>query len=147
MKVVKKQDITTLIESTMKQAGLLKEGENMSYMAYMDEEEMCEGAGCTDYMEEEEMCEGAGCTDYMEEEEHMDEADTKPDFLDLDKDGDKEESMKKAAKDKEEMEESEEDVVSESVNKLAEEASKHNVISEGLKKELDKFNKITNYKY
>ena len=144
MKVVKKQDITNLIESTMKQAGLLKEGEDMSYMAYMDEEEMCEGAGCADYMEEEEHMDEA---DYMEEEEHMDEADAKPDFLDLDKDGDKEESMKKAAKDKEEMEESEEDVVSESVNRLAEEASKHNVISEGLKKELDKFNKITNYKY
>jgi len=132
MKVVKKQDITTLIESTMKQAGLLKESENMSYMAYMDEEEMCEGAGCADY---------------MEEEEHMDEADAKPDFLDLDKDGDKEESMKKAAKDKEEMEESEMDVVSESVKNLANEASKHNVISEGLKNELDKFRKITNYKY
>ena len=125
MKVVKKQDITTLIESTMKQAGLLKEGENMSYMAYMDEEEMCEGAGCADYMDESD----------------------KPDYIDLDKDGDKEESMKKAAKDKEEMEESEEDVVSESVKNLANEASKHNVISEGLKNELDKFRKITNYKY
>ena len=35
-----------------------------------------------------------------------DEAKAKPDFLDLDKDGDKKEPMKKAAKDKEEMEES-----------------------------------------
>ena len=131
MKIVKKQDITNLIESTMKQAGILKEGEDMSYMAYMDEEEMCEGAGCADY---------------MDEEENMEEADAKPDYIDLDGDGDKEESMKKAAKDKEEMEE-QEDVVSESVKNLAIEASKHNVISEGLKKELDKFNKITNYKY
>ena len=45
------------------------------------------------------------------------------------------------------MEESEMDVVSESVKNLANEASKHNVISEGLKNELDKFRKITNYKY
>ena len=122
MKIIKKQDITNLVESTMKQAGLLKEDETLSMeMAYMDDE--------------------MG----TEEEPVMEE--DKPDFLDLDKDGDKEESMKKAAEDKEEMEESEMDVVSESVNRLASEASKHNVISEGLKKELDKFNKITNYKY
>jgi hypothetical protein len=133
-KIIKKTDITNLVESTMKEAGLLKEGEDMSYMAYMDEEEMCEGEGCPDY---------------MEEEEHMEEADAKPDYIDLDKDGDKEESMKKAAEDKEKMEESveEKDIVTESAEKLAEEASKHNVISEGLKKELGKFNKIINYKY
>ena len=37
----------------------------------------------------------------------LDEKKAKPDFLDLDKDGDKEEPMKKAAKDKKEMDESE----------------------------------------
>jgi hypothetical protein len=131
-KIIKKSDIINISETTMRQAGLLKEGEDMSYMAYMDEEEMCEGAGCADY---------------MEEEENMEEAEAKPDYIDLDKDGDKEESMKKAAKDKEEMEESEMEVVSESVNKLAGEASKHNIISENLKKDLNKFNKIINYKY
>jgi hypothetical protein len=128
MKIIKKQDITNLVESTMKQAGLLQEGESLEMEA--------------SYMEEEDgMCEGEGCMD-------IEEAD-KPDYIDLDKDGDKEESMKKAAKDKEEMDESieEKDIVTESAEKLAEEASKPNVISEGLKKELDKFNKITNYKY
>jgi hypothetical protein len=40
----------------------------------------------------------------VDEEEKVEEA-AKPDFLDLDKDGDKEESMKKAAKEKEEEEE------------------------------------------
>jgi hypothetical protein len=43
----------------------------------------------------------------VDEEEKVEEA-AKPDFLDLDKDGDKEESMKKAAKEKEEEEEEEE---------------------------------------
>lgn len=121
-KIIKKSDIINISEATMRQAGLLGENEELNMEAYMEEEGMCEGEGC------------------------MEEA-AKPDYIDLDKDGDKEESMKKAVKDKEEMEESEMDVVSESVDKLAGEASKHNIISENLKKDLNKFNKIINYKY
>jgi hypothetical protein len=115
-KIIKKSDITTLVETTMKQAGILKEEE-------IDVD--------------------------------VNEAD-KPDYIDLDKDGDKEESMKKASKDKEEMdeacdddmmEEEEMDIVSESTKKLAGQASEHNIISENLKKDLASFNKIINYKY
>lgn len=116
-KIIKKSDITNLVESTMKEAGILKEEE-------IDVD--------------------------------VNEAD-KPDYIDLDNDGDKEESMKKASKDKEEieeacddMEESEEvemDVVTESTKKLAGQASEHNIISENLKKDLESFNKIINYKY
>ena len=115
-KIIKKSDITTLVETTMKQAGILKEEE-------IDVD--------------------------------VNEAD-KPDYIDLDKDGDKEESMKKASKDKEEMdeacdddmmEEEEMDIVSESTKKLAGQASEHNVISKNLKKDLASFNKIINYKY
>ncbi len=119
-KIIKKNDITKLVESTMIQAGLLKEG------------------------------------------------DSKPDFLDLDKDGDKEEPMKKAANEAEEVEitvsddeteikhgdkeveiedEDDKDVVEESVNRLAKDASKHNIITENVKNDLERFNKIMNYKY
>ena len=45
-----------------------------------------------------------GNTPMIDEEEKVEEA-AKPDFLDLDKDGDTEEPMKKAAKEKEEKEE------------------------------------------
>jgi hypothetical protein len=121
-KIIKKNDIIKLSESTMRQVGLLGENEKLNPKTYMSEEGMCEGEGC------------------MEEG-------SKPDYRDLDKDGNEKESMKKASKDKEEMEESEIDVVSESVKKLSTEASKHNIISENLKKELNKFNNIINYKY
>ena len=114
-KIIKKSDITNLVESTMKEAGILKEEE-------IDVD--------------------------------VNEAD-KPDYIDLDKDGDKKESMKKASKDKEEMDEAcdddmmeeEMDVVAESTKKLAGQASEHNIISENLKKDLASFNKIINYKY
>ena len=108
----------------MRQVGLLGENEKLNPKTYMSEEDVCEGKECVD----------------MEEG-------SKPDYIDLDKDGNEKESMKKASKDKEEMEESEIDVVSESVKKLSSEASKHNIISENLKKELNKFNNIINYKY
>ena len=130
-KIIKKSDITTLVESTMKQAGILAENEELNIESYMGD----------DMVDEEGMCEGEGC---------MDES-AKPDYIDLDKDGDKEESMKKASKDKEEIEESEKevemDVVAESTTKLAGQASEHNIISENLKKDLASFNKIINYKY
>tara|TARA_R110000803_G_C11941329_1_gene316615 strand:+ start:55 stop:453 length:399 start_codon:yes stop_codon:yes gene_type:complete len=130
-KIIKKSDITTLVESTMKQAGILAENEELNIESYMGD----------DMIDEEGMCEGEGC---------MDES-AKPDYIDLDGDGDKKESMKKASKDKQ-MEQPEEemevtDVVTESTNRLAGQASEHNTISENLKKDLASFNKIINYKY
>jgi hypothetical protein len=75
----------------------------------------------------------------------------KPDFLDLDGDGDKEEPMKKAAKEKEEnVEETveevveETDIVQESVDNLVEEFNKQN-INEGLSNEIDNFKRFINY--
>ena len=67
----------------------------------------------------------------------------KPDFLDLDGDGDKEEPMKKAAKEKEENVE-ETDIVQESVDNLVEEFNKQN-INEGLSNEIDNFKRFINY--
>jgi hypothetical protein len=127
-KIIKKSDIIRLSENTMRQIGILKENEEVDMEMYNE----------MDYMEEQALCEECGeadcdCT--------MDEAD-KPDFLDLDKDGDKKESMKKASKEKEEK-----DVVEESINRLSREASKHNIISENVKGDLERFNKIMNYKY
>jgi hypothetical protein len=55
-------------------------------------------------VEEEVVAEEDTTPEQYDKNEKVEEA--KPDFLDLDKDGDKKESMKKAAKDKEEMEES-----------------------------------------
>ena len=51
-----------------------------------------------------------------EEENGKESKGSKPDFLDLDKDGDKKEPMKKAAKDKEKMKE-EIDAIAEQLNK------------------------------
>lgn len=139
MKIVKKQDITNLIESTLKEVGLLKEGENMSYMTYMDEEEMCEGEGCGDNLEEnEEVCEECGMKDCQCN--HVEEGESKPDFLDLDKDGDKEEPMKKAAKEKDS------DMIEESIEKTFNDISKKETLNENLKKDLERFNNIMNYK-
>ena len=64
----------------------------------------------------------------MEDINKLWEEDSKPDFLDLDDDNDTEEPMKKAAKEKEAMEES----TNGENDKL-------------LKEELKKFNKIINY--
>jgi hypothetical protein len=47
---------------------------------------------------EEEIVDEAHCTSKRDDEEELEEA-AKPDFLDLDKDGDKKESMKQAAED------------------------------------------------
>jgi hypothetical protein len=82
------------------------------------------------------------------------EKEAKPDYIDLDGDGDKEESMKKAAKDKEEMKEEEmcegegcmeSDVVEESVKELAEAVSKDTNINL-LKEDVDKFKKLINHR-
>ena len=52
----------------------------------------------------------------LPEDEAVDEAKAKPDYIDIDKDGDKKEPMKKAAKDKEKMKE-EIDAIAEQLNK------------------------------
>lgn len=114
-KIITKKQLNIVIESTLKEAG-------------MKMEEKCPECGG---VIKEGLCE-AGCgSDYMGE------ADAKPDFLDLDKDGDKEESMKKAAKEKDEVEESVEELT-ESLLKT----TNTNI----LKEEMDFFNKMINYK-
>ena len=130
-KIITKEKLNLVIESTMKEAGL-----------QMEENQTCEECGGTIT---EGMCNECGSS-YMEEE-------AKPDFLDLDKDGDKKESMKKATKDKEKMEESdymeeeemeETDEIEESISNLTESLN-NTTTKEILKEELDFFNKIINY--
>jgi hypothetical protein len=101
-KIIKKSDITNLVESTMKEAGILKEEEIEATEVVVDENEDIEAD-----VEIDEAC------DDLEESEEVVES----------------------------------DVVAESVNKLASDASEHNIISENLKKDLESFNKIINYKY
>jgi hypothetical protein len=92
-KVITKKELDLVIESTLEEAGLVSE------------ETLCEE------------CQGEGCESCEDKETVGEEENSKPDFLDLDNDNDKEESMKKASKDK----------------------------KEALKEELNKFNKIINY--
>lgn len=100
-KIIKKSDITNLVEATMKEAGILGESEDLDMM--------------TSEAEEIEVT----VSDDETEITH----------------GDKE------------VEIEDKETVEESVNRLAEQASKHNIISENLKKDLESFNKIVNYKY
>ena len=77
----------------------------------------------------------------------------KPDFLDLDGDGDKKESMKKAAKDKKNMEEEElcegddcgGDLIEDSTKELAEDVNK-TTNNKLLSEEMDKFKKLINHR-
>jgi len=92
-KVITKKELDLVIESTLEEAGLVSE------------EKLCEE------------CQGKGCESCEDKKTVGEEENSKPDFLDLDNDNDKEESMKKASKDK----------------------------KEALKEELKKFNKIINY--
>ena len=120
-KIITKKQLSLVIESTLKEAGMKME----------DNKEMC--SECGTGMMVEGMCNECGYSMNMEE------AEAKPDFLDLDNDGDKEESMKKAAKEKEEKDE-----VEESVNDLTESLSK-TTNNELLKEDLDFFNKMIKY--
>jgi hypothetical protein len=118
------------------------------------DDEMKEG----DYMDnmEDNMCSECGggmsegkcneCGDGMSEDEKV-----KPDFLDLNNNGDKEEPMKDAAKDAEEKEvtqitvgKTKYKVVEESVNKLTE-ALSDTTNKEIIKEDMDFFNKMINY--
>jgi hypothetical protein len=137
-KIITKKQLNLVIENTLKEfkynitgnpndPNQLPEPPEELYIP--QEDESCPECGG---MVKEGLCE-AGCgTDYMEE------ADAKPDFLDLDKDGDKEEPMKKAAKEKDEVEESVEELT-ESLLKTT-----NNKL---LKEEMNNFNKLINYKF
>jgi hypothetical protein len=110
LKIIVKKDLDLVIESTLKEAGLVSEDES------------CSECGNT-------VCECG--TSYMDE-------DDKPDYIDLDNDGDKDESMKKAAKDKDDVVESSLSSLSESVNQTTK--------KEFLKEEMDHFNKLINHR-
>lgn len=124
----------------------MKEGDYMNDMGddmktegdYMAKESACNECGGTMV---EGVCEG--CSGMSEDKE------AKPDFLDLDNDGDKKEPMKDAAEEKEVTEitvgETKYKVVEESVNKLTEALSK-NINKEVIKEDMDFFNKMINYK-
>jgi hypothetical protein len=116
-KIISKKDLDLVIESTLKQVGVLSENE------------ACPECGAT-------VCECG--TSYMEEGDYMEE-EPKPDFLDLDKDGDKEESMKDAAED------AKEDITETSINDLAESVSK-TFDASFLTENMDNFNKLINYR-
>jgi hypothetical protein len=137
-KIITKKQLNLVIENTLKEfkynitgnpndPNQLPEPPEELYIP--QEDESCPECGG---MVKEGLCE-AGCgPDYMRE------ADAKPDFLDLDKDGDKEEPMKKAAKEKDEVEESVEELT-ESLLKTT-----NNKL---LKEEMNNFNKLINYKF
>ena len=137
-KIITKKQLNLVIENTLKEFKYNITGnpndpnqlpEPPKELYTPQEDESCPECGG---MVKEGICE-AGCgTDYMEE------ADAKPDFLDLDKDGDKEEPMKKAAKEKDEVEESVEELT-ESLLKTT-----NNKL---LKEEMNNFNKLINYKF
>jgi len=114
-KIITKKDLDLVIESTLKEVDLVSE------------EGSCDTCGGTNGV-----CECG--TSYMEE-------DDKPDYIDLDDDGDKEESMKKASKDKKEKD----DVVESSLNGIAESVNQ-TTKKEFLKEEMDTFNKLINYR-
>jgi len=122
-KVITKKELDLVIESTLEEVGLVSE-ESLC--------EECQGAGCKDCEDRDEFDgrtgEVIGVDSDIDKQRMGEEEDSKPDFLDLDGDNDTEEPMKKAAKEKEAMEES----TNGENDKL-------------LKEELKKFNKIINY--
>jgi hypothetical protein len=93
-----------VVENSAQQEELKRNFHDFSFDSWLTEaEEAIEEAHCTSKRDddEEEELEEAHCTSKRDDKEDLEEA-AKPDFLDLDKDGDKEESMKKAAEDAEE---------------------------------------------
>jgi hypothetical protein len=136
-KIITKKQLNLVIESTLKEfkynitgnpndPNQLPEPPEELYISINDES--C--PECGDVLKEG-LCESGCGTDYMGE------ADAKPDFLDLDKDGDKEEPMKKAAKEKDDVEES--------IDELRE-SLLNTTNTKILKEEMDFFNKMINYK-
>ncbi len=130
-KIITKKDLDLVIESTLKEVGLVSE------------EGSCDTCGGADGV-----CECG--TSYMDEDDKPD----RPDYIDLDNDGDKEESMKKASKDKKEKEsmkkaskdkKEKDDVVESSLNDISESINQ-TTKKEFLKEEMDTFNKLINYR-
>ena len=131
-------NVSLSYEDEMKEGDYMNDmGDDMKEGDYMAKESACNECGGTMV---EGVCEG--CSDMSEDKE------AKPDFLDLDNDGDKEEPMKDAAKEKEVTEitvgETKYKVVEESVNKLTE-ALSETTNKEIMKEEMDFFNKMINY--
>ena len=92
-----------VVENSVQQEEVKRNFHDFSFDSWITEaEEAIDEAHCTSKRDDEEL-EEAHCTSKRDDEE-LEEA-AKPDFLDLDKDGDKEESMKKAAEEAEELEE------------------------------------------
>ena len=88
------------VENSVQQEELKRNFHDFSFDSWLTEaEEALEEAHCTSKRDDdEEELEEAHCgSNKRDDEEELEEA-AKPDFLDLDKDGDKEEPMKKAAK-------------------------------------------------
>jgi hypothetical protein len=209
-KIIKKGDITNLIESTMREAGLLKEDEELTEVLTGDQDKLDVepegGDGDIDAKDLKKLRkdEAEDCdTDVVEESEELDEnvvrhvvnsheemmdmgkgtqwslitKDEKAQyeqFVDMSgpiviykngdkkvacvggncyKDDDYDVSRVEAAQylgiDSLDVLDVDNgiDPVNESTKKLSNQASKHNIISENLKKDLDSFNKIINYKY
>lgn len=92
-----------VVENSVQQEEVKRNFNDFSLDSWLTEaEEAIDEAHCTSKRDDEEL-EEAHCTSKRDDEE-LEEA-AKPDFLDLDKDGDKEEPMKKAAEEAEELEE------------------------------------------
>jgi len=88
-----------VVENSVQQEELKRNFHDFSFDSWLTEaEDALEEAHCTSKRDDEEELEEAHCgSNKRDDEEELEEA-AKPDFLDLDKDGDKEEPMKKAAK-------------------------------------------------
>jgi hypothetical protein len=90
------------VENSVQQEEVKRNFHDFSFDSWLTEaEEAIEEAHCTSKRDDEEELEEMHCTSKRDDEEELEEA-AKPDFLDLDKDGDKKEPMKKAAKEAEE---------------------------------------------
>ena len=81
-----------VVENSVKQEEVKRNFNDFSFDSWLTEDQDLEEAHCNSANKRDD------------EEEELEEA-AKPDFLDLDKDGDKEEPMKKAAEEAEELEE------------------------------------------
>jgi len=90
-----------VVENSVQQEELERNFHDFSFDSWLTEaEEAIEEAHCSSKRDDEEELEEAHCSSKRDDEEELEEA-AKPDFLDFDKDGDKEESMKKAVADAE----------------------------------------------
>jgi len=96
-----------VLENSVQQEEVKRNFHDFSFDSWLTEaEEAIDEAHCTSKRDDEEELEEMHCTSKRDDEEELEEA-AKPDFLDLDKDGDKKEPMKKAAKDKKNKEDEE----------------------------------------